>query len=130
MNYQLDTNCLLRYLTRDIPAQAKQMHQLVSETSTNQHQLFICEPIFIETAVMLKNYFKFPKDKVASLLIDLLSTPIFDIENHDLLLKATALYEDQPLDFVDCILFIRAQTHNHQIFTFDSKLTNLAQSNS
>jgi predicted nucleic-acid-binding protein len=125
--YQLDTNVLLRYLTRDIPTQAKQALQLVNQAEKKEVTLEICEPVFIETAVMLRNYYKFPKTRVVNFLKDLLLSPCFRIENSHLLSLAIVTYSQSPIDFVDSILLIRSQTLNHKLFSFDRHLTSLAQ---
>lgn len=121
-SYQLDTNALLRYLTQDIPALAKQVHDLIIQAQKNRVRLYVCEPVFIETAVMLRNYYKFPKPQVAELLISLLSAKELIIENSANLSKACAIYRDTSIDLIDSILLIRSQTLKHQLFTFDQKL--------
>ena len=123
--YTLYTNCLLRYLTCDIPTQAKKVRNLMSTAKKHQVRLSVCEPIFIETAVMLKNYFKYDRDKVFLLLSDLLAAPELEIENRDRLAKATVLYHETSVDFTDCILLIYAQTQRYKVFTFDSKLAQI-----
>ena len=128
ISYQLDTNALLRFLTNDIPSQRSQVEDLIRKSRLHQVTLHICEPIFIETAVTLKNYFKYPRDKIVSLLGLLINSPELIIENHQLLVQSLDLYADHPLDFVDCILHNRAQTKNHRLFTFDSQLQKIHSS--
>ena len=72
-HYQLDTNVLLRYLTHDIPIQAKVVKQLFKKAQQKKVRVEVSEPVFIEITVALRNYFKFPKIKVVPLLKTLLS---------------------------------------------------------
>ncbi len=124
--YQLDTNVLLRYLTHDIPGKYQKVRLLFDLAKKGRMTLHICEPVFIETAVMLRNYFKFPKEKIISFLQDLLNASHLIIENSTQLASAVTVYSQYPIDLVDAVLLVRSQIHRRQIFTFDSKLALLA----
>jgi len=122
ISYQLDTNTLFRFLTNDIPRQRSQVEDLIRKAKRHQVTLHVCEPIFIETAVTLKNYFKYPKNKIVDLLGLLINSSELTIENRQLLIKSLDTYADHALDFVDCVLLIRTQTLNHRLFSFDRPL--------
>ena len=128
MQLQFDTNALLRYTTNDVPKEADIVEILIKKAKDGTVSLYICEPIFIETAVMLKQYFKFPKGKIVSVLSFLINSPELNIENRQNLLRALGVYAEYSVDFVDCVLLVRAQTQGRQVFTFDSKLALLASS--
>ncbi|HBC73239.1 TPA: hypothetical protein DCZ90_05495 [Candidatus Amesbacteria bacterium] len=125
ISYQLDTNTLFRFLTNDIPRQRSQVEDLIRKAKRHQVTLHVCEPIFIETAVTLKNYFKYPKNKIVDLLGLLINSSELTIENRQLLIKSLDTYADHALDFVDCVLLIRTQTLNHRLFSFDRHLLSL-----
>ena len=78
--------------------------------------------------ILLKNYFKFPKDKIVGFLHDLLNTSYLNIENSSRLAPAIDIYSQNSIDLVDAIILIRAYVNNHHVFTFDSKLALLASS--
>lgn len=126
--YQVDTNALLRFLTGDIPRQAKATENLLGQAKQQLVSLEICEPVFIETAVALRNYFKFPKVKVVEMLESLLSFPGTEIENHHQITQALAIYSQMDLDLTDCLVYLRAKAKHQRIFTFDSHLSLLASS--
>lgn len=126
--YQLDTNALLRYLTHDIIGEYQKTRTLFNQAKNGRMKLYVCEPVFLETAVMLKRYFKFPKEKVVSFLRDLLNTSYLNIENSAQLASAVNIYSQNSIDLVDAILLMRAQVNRQRIFTFDSRLLLLASS--
>lgn len=128
MTYQIDTNALLRFLTKDIPRQAKATENLLNQAQQRMVNLEICEPVFIETAVALRNYFKFPKIKVVEMLESLMSFPNIDIENRQQIAQALAIFAQMDLDLTDCLIYLRAKAKRQQIFTFDSRLSLLASS--
>lgn len=124
--YQVDTNALLRFLTKDVPRQAKATENLLNQAWQRLVNLEICEPVFIETAVALRNYFKFPKIKVVEMLESLLSFPNIDIENRQQIAQALDIFAQVDLDLTDCLIYLRAKAKRQRIFTFDSKLSLLA----
>lgn len=126
--YQVDTNALLRYLTHDIPGEYQKTRLLFNQAKRGRAELHVCEPVFLETAVMLKNYFKFPKEKIVNFLQDLLNTSYLNVENAAQLASAVNIYSQNSVDLVDAILLMRAQTSQQRIFTFDSRLFLLASS--
>lgn len=126
MTYQIDTNALLRFLTKDIPRQAKATENLLNQAQQRMVNLEICEPVFIETAVALRNYFKFPKIKVVEMLESLMSFPNIDIENRQQIALALSIFAQMDLDLTDCLIYLRAKAKRQRIFTFDSKLSLLA----
>lgn len=122
ITYQLDTNVLLRYLTNDVPAETKKARKFLESVKKQNVHAEISEPVFVETVIMLRKYFKFPKIKVIELAKSLLALDWIFFENAKQLNEAIHLYATQPLDFVDCLIFVRAQTKHQAIFTFDKTL--------
>ena len=128
-SYQLDTNAILRFLTQDRPKEAKEVELLFKRAQKNQITIEISEPVFIETAVMLRNYFKFPKEKVVIMLETILSLEWIKIENLQFVSQAISLYSITSLDLIDCLVLARARSKNQSIFTFDQTLSSLASEN-
>lgn len=126
ITYQLDTNILLRFLLRDIPAKTAQVSKIFRQAEAGRIQLEISEPVFIETAVGLKNYCKLPKERIVPMLEKIISLSWLRLENSQYLRPALLLYAAHGLDFTDCVILARAIAKSHQIFTFDRKLSLLS----
>lgn len=124
--YQLDTNVLLRYLTLDKPVETLKAYQFFSKAQKGEVKVEISEPVFLETAVTLNNYFKYHRKKIVSLLETLLSPDWITVENATSIYQAVNLYSITSLDFVDCLLLVRAKEKKHKIFSFDKNLNILA----
>lgn len=127
IKYQVDTNILLRYLTNDVPVEAKTAKEFFKSAQAKRLEAEICEPVFIETLIVLKNYFKYPKDSVIRLMQSILALDWLVIENLSVLTLALDLYSQFDLDFVDCLILARSKTQQQKIFTFDTKLDQVAQ---
>lgn len=130
ITYQVDTNILLRFLLQDIPEKTAQVAKMFRKAEAGEIVLEISEPVFIEMAVALKNYCKLPKERIIPMLEKILSLSWISLENSQYLRPAALLYSSHGLDFTDCVVLARAMKKSHRIFTFDSKLSLLASSQS
>lgn len=126
ITYQLDTNILLRFLLQDIPAKTAQVTKMFRNAEAGKVLLEVSEPVFIETAVGLKNYCKLPKERIVPMLEKIISLSWLTLENSHYLRPALLLYATHGLDFTDCIILARAMAKSHQIFTFDRKLQQIS----
>lgn len=124
--YQLDTNTLLRFLVNNKPVFTSQAKTFFKAAQKGHFEAVLCEPIFQEIFVILRDYYKFPKDKIASLLQTILSLSWLTIENREIISLAVELYGRYFLDMADCLLLSRSRLLGQRIFTFDSKLSLLA----
>ena len=121
--YQIDTNALLRFLINDVPTESKMVKEFFRSAKSHKLEAEICEPVFIETLIVLRNYYKYPKDKTLILLQSIIALDWLTIENFPVLTTALDLYSQSDLDFVDCLILARSKTKQQKIFTFDSKLS-------
>lgn len=124
--YQVDTNVLLRFLTNDIPTDAKMAREFFKSVKSHKLEAEIGEPVFIETLVVLRNYYKYPKDKTLKLMQSILALDWLTIENLSVLTLALDLYSQFDLDFVDCLILARSKIKQQKIFSFDAKLAEIA----
>lgn len=120
--YQLDTNIILRYLINDDQEKIRQIQSMIKRAKAGEISLFLSEPIVLESAATLKNYYKFSREKIAELIAILCSLDWLNIENKDIVTSAIHDYEISGLDFADCLLLARVKLYEHRIFTFDEKL--------
>lgn len=124
--YQLDTNTLLRFLVNNKPVFTSKAKTFFKAAQKGQFEVVLCEPIFQEIFVILRNYYKFPKDKITSILQTILSLNWLTIENREIVSLAVELYGKFFLDIADCLLLSRSKLLGQRIFTFDSRLSLLA----
>lgn len=126
IRYLVDTNILLRYLTNDLPIEAKLAKEFFKSAKAGKLEAEICEPVFIETLIILKNYFKYPKNSVIRLMQSILTLDWLIVENSQIQTLALELYSQFGLDFVDCLILARSKIKKQKIFTFDTKLSKVA----
>lgn len=126
ITYQVDTNILLRFLLQDVPAKTAQVTTMFRKAESGKVLLEVSEPVFIETAVALRNYCKLPKERIVPMLEKIISLSWLTLENSHYLHPALLLYATHGLDFTDCVILARAMIKSHQVLTFDRKLQHIS----
>jgi predicted nucleic-acid-binding protein len=117
----VDTNILIRLLTKDDPEQYQKVYALFQ-----QEDIFLLETVLLETELVLRYSYKFEKDKIIQAFRQLLSLPNVFVENQQLIKNALD-WAEQSLDFPDALHLAKSQ--NEVIFlTFDQKFIKRSQS--
>ena len=111
----VDTNILIRLVTKDEPAQAKRAQELFSRQS-----IFISKTVLLEAAWVLRYVYDYDKRTILHALQGILGLP--NVETEDPLTVSQALdWMERGLDFADALHV--ASSQNAQAFsTFDEKL--------
>jgi predicted nucleic-acid-binding protein len=119
----LDTNCLLRWLLRDIPSQAQAVADELKDGTHHVADLALSEFVFV-----LEKSYGYPRDLVVANLATIIAHPNIQC-NRELLKHALPAYEKYPaLSFTDCCLAVYAKLNDAApLLTFDRKLANQLQ---
>ena len=121
-DYFVDTNIFLRFLTDDIPKQAKLIDRLLTRVEQGELELYTSALAIAEVVWTLESYYGLQPDDVRNKIIGILNTPGLHVENAELIAQAMGIYVDAHIDFVDAYngLWMREQGINTAI-TFDTK---------
>jgi predicted nucleic-acid-binding protein len=116
----VDTNILIRLVTKDDPAQAKRAQALFSK-----HSIFIPKTILLETAWVLQYVYDYEKHTILHALRGILG--LSNVEMEDPLTVAHALtWMEGGLDFADA-LHVASSQPAQTFVTFDEKLQKKAK---
>lgn len=117
----IDTNVLVRFITRDDPFQT-------SLASGFMNSLTIASPGFISLVVLaelfwvLNHSYKTSRTSIVRTLEALLLTSEFILEDPELVYEALKMYKDKNADFDDCLIAKCAHRSGcHTVVTFDCK---------
>lgn len=125
-DYQLDSNVILRFLVGDDVKKRTQVEGLLRQAKEGKVRLIISEPIMLEVAVGLRNYYKYSREKIVELLRIISNLEWLTIENKDSLISTLHYYEQYALDFADCQLLSNIKRYGQKLFSFDKKLMEIA----
>ena len=103
----LDTNVILRYLTRDDEAKADACYSLFQEVKQGVEELFTCESIIAEVVYVLSSSrapYQLSHSEVRDRLLPILSLRGLKIPQKRTYLRALDLYATSPfLDYEDAV---------------------------
>ncbi|MBE9046072.1 type II toxin-antitoxin system VapC family toxin [Pleurocapsales cyanobacterium LEGE 10410] len=116
----LDTNVVVRYLTRDDEAQWQKAVEIINQSES----CFICNVVLCEIVWVLKGKpYKYSSAEIMRTLELILQSPKFEFENKSVIYQAINLTKQGTADFADYL--IGAINHYHgciHTVTFDRKL--------
>jgi predicted nucleic-acid-binding protein len=115
----LDTNCLLRWILGDVPAQTEAIKNLISSGTT----LAAPDAVLIETVFVLEKVKKLSRPVIEKALMVIIGEATIKC-SRELFTETLPLYRIHPkLSFIDCYLSVLARrTGAEPLYTFDQKL--------
>lgn len=121
----LDTNVLIRYLVRDDVEQAEAARDLL-EGLTPDDRGFICREVTTEVVWVLERSYKFNREQIADVLLEMLATDSLDFEVAEDVTQAAESYGRGGADFADhMILQAAIRSGAMPIYTFDRKFSRM-----
>ena len=103
----LDTNVILRYLTRDDEAKAEACYQLFQRVKRGEEELFTCEAIVTEVVYVLSSRrapYRLSHEEIRARLVPILTLRGLRLPRKRIYIRALDLYASSPfLDFEDAL---------------------------
>ncbi|HEY5411270.1 MAG TPA: type II toxin-antitoxin system VapC family toxin [Caulobacteraceae bacterium] len=100
----LDTNVLLRYLTRDDPIQFSAAVRVIEEQLSVRERGFVSTIVLAELAWVLRRSYRWPVSQVAEMMERLLEADVLVIEHADEVSEAITVVRDGRGDFADALI--------------------------
>jgi len=122
----LDTNVLVRYLTRDEPIQYARAAAFIEATVRAGDRFFINTVVLCELVWVLESVYGYSREEVANALEHILTTAQFEVERLDETRQALIDFRSSRAGFSDALLgrINRALGADHTA-TFDRTLKGL-----
>ena len=126
--FLIDTNALLRYLLKDIPAQSEIVAKIFHQAKKSEVQITIPLIVFFEATYMLTRFYKISRSDVQEQCERLLMVMYLDIPDRQVLLLGYQTWvENRSISFADAVLMHMATLADQELLTFDKKLAKLAK---
>jgi predicted nucleic-acid-binding protein len=100
----IDTNLLLRLIVGDEPKQAIAARDLIRERCSPDDPGYVPHIVLVELAWTLSRAYRFPRDRIADAISQLLEMSQLEIEAPGDVIAALQDYRRGPTDFADCLL--------------------------
>jgi uncharacterized protein len=118
----LDTNILLRYLTRDDEAKARAALRLLLRVERGEERVHTSPMVVFETVFTLQSFYRQPRARIRERLRPILAMRSLALPNKRLYLAALDLYVERPyLSFADAfnVVYMRARGIT-EIYSWDT----------
>ena len=121
----LDTNVLVRYLVDDDASQAEAA-RLLLEGLTAERPGFVCREVTVELVWVLQRAYGFSRDRIATVLEELVTTEGLEVEAAEDVARAALSYRRGGAGFSDLMIVAAAKrAEADTLYTFDRKVAQL-----
>lgn len=121
----LDTNVLLRFFLRDDEEQGEAAEKLMLQLTLDEPG-FVSREVLVELVWALEYTFRFGRERIASILDQLVHVAAVEIEGASDVVEATGGYRGGGADFADRMIAAAARRAGAvPLYTFDRKAARL-----
>ena len=118
----LDSNVLVRYIVQDAPEQATAATRLIEGQCTERSPGHVNLVVLVELVWVLTRAYRYGRGDVARVVLQLLRTAEFDIEDSDAVWAALREFEVGKADFADYLIARRNRDSGcARTYTFDRR---------
>jgi predicted nucleic-acid-binding protein len=123
----VDTNVLVRYLTRDDQPQYEKARRLIDRGVSNGEPVMLSLQVLLETEWVLRSRYKLVKSEIITAFSALLDTADLAFEDEPSIERTVYSWKDSAADFADCLI----EAHNYWLgcratAAFDGKALKVA----
>ena len=123
----VDTNVLVRYLTRDDKSQYEKARRLIDREVARGEPVLVSLLVLLETEWVLRSRYELSKADIVRAFSALLDTADLAFEDEPSVENAVYSWKDSAADFADCLI----EAHNRRMgcsaaATFDGKALKLS----
>lgn len=116
----IDANIILRYLTNDVPSQAKQAEELLKRVEEGSEEVFLPDIILADIIWILEGYYKQPREEIREWITAIISLQGLIFSDKDTALNALDIYLDKKIDWSDAFAASQMlQREITEIYSFD-----------
>ncbi len=116
----IDANVVLRYLTNDVPDQARQTEELFKRVEEGKEDLFLPDIILADIIWILERYYKQTREDIREWLTAIIGLQGLRLSDKDMSLNALDIYVDKKIDWSDAFTASQMlQRGITKIYSFD-----------
>jgi predicted nucleic-acid-binding protein len=122
----IDTNILVRYLTRDDSLQYEKARKLLARDASKGEPVLISLLVLLESEWVLRSRYEVSKSEMVAAVSALLNSADLAFEDEPSVERALYSWKESPADFGDCLIEARnLQLGCQATATFDGKALKL-----
>lgn len=118
----LDTNVILRYITRDNPTQSQQAHALIEQLESGTTTVTTSDVVIIEAVYVLssRTTYNLSRSDIRTHLMRIISLRGSRLQSKQIHLRALDVYASTNIDFADALIVAQMErAGQNTIISFD-----------
>ena len=116
----LDTNILIRFITRDSSDQSRRVFALMRRAEQGEVALRLATVVVAEVIWVLGSVYRFDRSEIAEALRAFILADGVDAEDREIVTDALRFMQDQNIAYVDAYLAARTRDRHEMIASFDT----------
>ncbi|HEX4496875.1 MAG TPA: type II toxin-antitoxin system VapC family toxin [Thermoanaerobaculia bacterium] len=100
----IDTNILVRFVTRDDPRQAQIIRDLFEQAEAENERFHVSSTVLCELVWVLRSQYRYDRGEICSTLASLLEIGLLQVQDRDLARRALEQFRTGPADFSDYLI--------------------------
>lgn len=116
----IDTNVIIRLITKDSSEQTRQVQRLVRRAETGDIVLRVPTVVIAEAVWVLGSAYSFDRAQIAEALRSFVLADGVDVEEREIVVNALRLMQDQNVAYVDAYLAALARRRDEPVASFDA----------
>jgi predicted nucleic-acid-binding protein len=126
MQYFIDTNIFLRFLTKDDKKQFGKCRLLFEKAEKGKINLITSALVIFETIWTLASFYEVPKRDVVEMILSLVELENLEVENKNIIMEALFVWQQENIDFNDAFNYVWAQKKKAKaIYSYDKHFERL-----
>lgn len=122
----LDTNVLVRLLTRDDAKQAERARALLEAHAHEDETVFVADVVLAELAWTLERAYQLDRTAIRHAMLSLVNNVTLCFESREVLREAITLFNAAAAGFSDCLIAAKAASMEcKRLVTFDKRMRHL-----
>ena len=114
----IDAKVIVSYLVNNEPNKYKKARDFFDLVKLGRIKVILEQAVFVETILVLSNFYEIPRDKIKAALNGLLEYKgIYNFEK-EILVEALSIYVQTNLSIVDCVITAKGNLQNIEIENF------------
>jgi predicted nucleic-acid-binding protein len=119
----LDTNVLVRLLTRDDEKQAQKVRVLFDSHAGNNDEFFVSDVVLAELAWTLERTYGFDRTAISKTFRALVENASLGFQSRDVVRLAQSVFESTKIGFADSLIIAQSQAQGcTSLVTFDKAM--------
>ncbi len=117
--FYLDTNILLRLLTKDDAVKAARCERLLREAQSKGEKFLLTDLCIAEMVWTLESFYRVSRHDILEMMLSLLNTPCIQVSNLSVMLDAIARFAEKSVDFIDAYHAAIISSSSSAIYSYD-----------